>query len=92
MALGGCNRALAKVYRWQQALNPDEVRPVHGLTMRSEEAFLIMRQLLEADRQTRAGIRGITKVRADVIVGVFYHSSLLSGNYQLTRLVLVIVG
>jgi exopolyphosphatase/guanosine-5'-triphosphate,3'-diphosphate pyrophosphatase len=37
--------------------------------MRSEEAFLIMRQLLEADRQTRAGIRGITKVRADVIVG-----------------------
>lgn len=35
----GCNRALAKVYRWQQALNPDEVRPVHGLTMRSEEAF-----------------------------------------------------
>lgn len=69
VALGGCNRALAKVYRWQQALNPDEVRPVHGLTMRSEEAFLIMRQLLEADRQTRAGIRGITKVRADVIVG-----------------------
>ncbi len=69
VALGGCNRALAKVYRWQQALNPDEVRPVHGLTMRSEEAFLIMRQLLEEDRQTRAGIRGITKVRADVIVG-----------------------
>lgn len=69
VALGGCNRALAKVYRWQQALNPDEVRPVHGLTMRSEEAFLIMRQLLEVDRQTRAGIRGITKVRADVIVG-----------------------
>lgn len=69
VALGGCNRALAKVYRWQQALNPDEVRPVHGLTMRSEEAFLIMRQLLEADRQTRAGIHGITKVRADVIVG-----------------------
>ena len=69
VALGGCNRALAKVYRWQQALNPDEVRPVHGLTMRSEEAFLIMRQLLETDRQTRAGIRGITKVRADVIVG-----------------------
>ena len=28
-----------------------------------------MRQLLEADRQMRAGIRGITKVRADVIVG-----------------------
>lgn len=69
IALGGCNRALAKVYRWQQALNPETVSPVHGLTMRSEEAFLIMRQLLEVDRQTRAGIRGITKVRADVIVG-----------------------
>lgn len=69
IALGGSNRALAKVYRWQQALSPDEVMPVHGLTMRAEEAFLIMRQLLEVDRQTRAGIRGITKARADVIVG-----------------------
>lgn len=69
VALGGCNRALAKVYRWQQALSPNEVKPVHGLTMRTEEAFLIMRQLLEVDRQTRADIRGITKVRADVIVG-----------------------
>lgn len=69
IALGGCNRALAKVYRWQQALSPNEVMPVHGLTMRAQEAFLIMRQLLEVDRQTRAGIRGITKVRADVIVG-----------------------
>lgn len=69
VALGGCNRALAKVYRWQQALSPDKVMPVHGLTMRSEEAFLIMHQLLEVDRQTRADIRGITKARADVIVG-----------------------
>ncbi|WP_076460826.1 Ppx/GppA phosphatase family protein [Limosilactobacillus caccae] len=69
IALGGCNRALAKVFRWQQALNPDEVMPVHGLTMRSEEAFLIMHQLLEGDRQMRAGIRGITKGRADVVVG-----------------------
>lgn len=69
VALGGCNRALAKVFRWQQALNPDEVMPVHGLTMRSEEAFLIMHRLLEVGRDDRAEIRGITKGRADVIVG-----------------------
>ena len=68
-AIGGCNRALAKVYRWQQALNPDEVRPVHGLTMKSEEAFANVHHLLEIDRQARANIHGITKTRADVIVG-----------------------
>lgn len=69
VALGGCNRALAKVFRWQQALNPNEVMPVHGLTMRSEEAFLIMHRLLEVGRDGRAEIRGITKGRADVIIG-----------------------
>ena len=35
----------------------------------SETAFAIMHQLLEADRATRASIRGVMKERADVVIG-----------------------
>lgn len=69
IALGGSNRALAKVYRWQRAQSPDDVLPVHGLTMQSGEALDIMHQLLKSNRQQRAQVRGINKDRADVIIG-----------------------
>ena len=69
VALGGCNRALAKIFRWQQAVNSSRVAPVHGLTMSPDEAFAIMQQLLRSSRSERAGIRGVNKERADVIVG-----------------------
>lgn len=69
IALGGSNRALAKVYRWQRAQSPEEVMSVHGLTMQSGEALDIMHQLLESNCQQRAQVRGINKDRADVIIG-----------------------
>ena len=69
VALGGCNRALAKIFRWQQAVNSSRVAPVHGLTMSPDEAFTIMQQLLRSSRSERAKIRGVNKERADVIVG-----------------------
>lgn len=69
VALGGCNRALAKVYRWQQAANSSRVAPVHGLTMTPDEASGIMQQLLRSSKSERAKIRGVNKERADVIVG-----------------------
>ena len=69
VALGGCNRALAKVYRWQQAANSSRVAPVHGLTMTPDEASGIIQQLLRSSKSERAKIRGVNKERADVIVG-----------------------
>lgn len=69
VALGGCNRALAKIYRWQQAVNSSRVAPVHGLTMTPDEASGIMQQLLRSSKSERAKIRGVNKERADVIVG-----------------------
>lgn len=68
VALGGCNRALAKIYRWRNAID-GKPAPIHGLTLTSETAFGIMHELLETDRAGRAAIRGINKERADVIVG-----------------------
>lgn len=69
IALGGCNRALAKIYRWRQAASSDRVAPVHGLTMNADEAFEIMHQLLRCTKSERAKIRGVNKGRADVIIG-----------------------
>lgn len=68
IALGGSNRALAKIYRWRNAVD-GKAAPVQGLTLRSETAFVIMHQLLEADQATRANIRGVMKARADVVIG-----------------------
>ena len=68
IALGGSNRALAKIYRWRNAVD-GKAAPVQGLTLRSETAFAIMHHLLEADQATRANIRGVMKARADVVIG-----------------------
>lgn len=68
VALGGSNRALAKIYRWKNAVD-GKAQPVHGLKMQAKEAFGIMHELLEADRDSRANLRGVMKERADVIVG-----------------------
>lgn len=69
VALGGSNRALAKMYRWKLAKDPATVRPVHGLTMQMDEASQMMHELLATDCEGRAAIRGINSLRADVIVG-----------------------
>ncbi|WP_283620705.1 Ppx/GppA family phosphatase [Limosilactobacillus avium] len=68
VALGGSNRALAKVFRWRNAVD-GKPAPVHGLTMTSQTAFGIMHELLEYNRAERAQIRGINTERADVIIG-----------------------
>lgn len=68
VALGGCNRALAKIYRWRNAVD-GKPAPIHGLTLTSAAAFGIMHELLEYDRSSRAAIRGVNKERADVIIG-----------------------
>lgn len=68
VALGGSNRALAKVFRWRNAVD-GKPAPVHGLTMTSQTAFGIMHELLEYSRAERAKIRGINTERADVIIG-----------------------
>ncbi|WP_295731501.1 Ppx/GppA family phosphatase [uncultured Limosilactobacillus sp.] len=69
IALGGSNRALAKMYRWKLATDPATVQPVHGLTMQTNEANQMMHELLATDRDGRAAIRGINSSRADVIIG-----------------------
>lgn len=69
VALGGCNRALAKIYRWQQSINSEQAAPIHGLAIEPKDAFTIMDTLLGSSRSERGKIRGVSKERADVIVG-----------------------
>ncbi|WP_295746536.1 Ppx/GppA family phosphatase [uncultured Limosilactobacillus sp.] len=69
VALGGSNRALAKMYRWQRLADGGNVPPVHGLTMSTSDAFALMHQLIATEKAGRAAIRGVSAARADVIVG-----------------------
>ncbi|MBM6753310.1 Ppx/GppA family phosphatase [Lactobacillus alvi] len=69
VALGGSNRALAKLFRWKLAASPTHVQPVHGLKMQSQDAFALMHSLVAANKIERTKMRGIAAARADVIVG-----------------------
>lgn len=42
VALGGSNRALAKMYRWRLSDGEDVPLPVHGLTMQTVDAYEMM--------------------------------------------------
>lgn len=69
VALGGSNRALAKIYRWQLEDQGKGRQPVHGLEMMVEDADRIMHSLLAMDKKQRASVHGIAVERADVIIG-----------------------
>lgn len=69
VALGGSNRALAKMYRWRLAAPGAAPLPVHGLTMQTVDAYQMMTELLATDQAGRSQIRGIAAARADVIIG-----------------------
>lgn len=69
VALGGSNRALAKMYRWRLSDGEDVPLPVHGLTMQTVDAYEMMDDLLRMDREQRGKVRGVSTARADVIIG-----------------------
>ena len=69
VALGGSNRALAKMYRWRLSAGEDVPLPVHGLTMQTVDTYEMMDDLLRMDREQRGKVRGVSTARADVIIG-----------------------
>ena len=64
VALGGSNRALAKMYRWRLSDGEDVPLPVHGLTMQTVDAYEMMDDLLRMDREQRGKVRGVSTARA----------------------------
>lgn len=69
VALGGSNRALAKIYRRKLEAAGQDLKPVHGIEMTAQDAEAIMHELLAMDKKQRSKVRGIAAERADVIVG-----------------------
>jgi exopolyphosphatase/guanosine-5'-triphosphate,3'-diphosphate pyrophosphatase len=66
VAIGGSNRTLAKISRWKRGKRD---LPIHGYRMAREEANEIYTDLLSKNNEERIDIRGLSKDRADVIVG-----------------------
>ncbi|KRO18903.1 exopolyphosphatase [Lacticaseibacillus saniviri] len=67
VALGGSNRTLAKIERRkQQIVNFEDI---HGYRMRVPAVDAIFNQVLGSNLEERKAIPGLSKVRADIIVG-----------------------
>lgn len=75
VVLGGSNRTLAKIAR--RKLNLDPLPDLHGFKLPSQNAFEIFANLVDRDRKEREKIPGLSKVRADVIVGGLIPISLI---------------
>ncbi|MCC7667936.1 Ppx/GppA family phosphatase [Liquorilactobacillus satsumensis] len=75
VVLGGSNRTLAKIAR--RKLNLDPLPDLHGFKLPSQNAFEIFANLVDRDRKEREKISGLSKVRADVIVGGLIPISLI---------------
>lgn len=69
VALGGSNRALAKMYRRIGKSDKADLPSLQGLTMHTNQVFSLVHSLLTMDREERAKVPGIAPERADVIIG-----------------------
>lgn len=67
IALGGSNRTLAKIERRKEKMADFEA--IHGYRMPTKQANAIFKEILGADLATRESIPGLSKFRADIIVG-----------------------
>ncbi len=67
IALGGSNRTLAKIERRKEKFRDFEA--VHGFRMYTPEMNKIFSEILDADLAERKAIPGLSKDRADIIVG-----------------------
>lgn len=67
IALGGSNRTLAKIERRKEKFRDFEA--VHGFRMYTPEMNKIFSEILDANLEQRKSIAGLSKFRADIIVG-----------------------
>ena len=67
IALGGSNRTLAKIERRKEKMADFEA--IHGYRMPTKQANAIFKEILGADLAMRESIPGLSKFRADIIVG-----------------------
>ena len=69
ICLGGSNRSLAKISRRRVTSDVEDLPDIHGYTLSREDALALMGDLIRTDKVGRERIPGLTKSRADVIVG-----------------------
>jgi len=67
IALGGSNRTLAKIERRRE--NFANFEDIHGYRMHAKEANAIFTDVLNQNLEGRKAIPGLSKYRADIIVG-----------------------
>ncbi|EUJ32759.1 exopolyphosphatase [Listeria floridensis FSL S10-1187] len=67
VALGGSNRTIAKIERRSREIFDFE--NLHGFKMRDSEVYAIFKDVVSKDLKERGDIPGLSRERADIIVG-----------------------
>lgn len=87
IALGGSNRTIAKIRRRQMANNIDDLPDINGMHLPTKYIFDLMTKLISLDKNGRVGVPGLSKNRADVIVGGLIPISLILRNLQIGEVI-----
>lgn len=87
IALGGSNRTIAKIRRRQMASNIDDLPDINGMHLPTQYVFDLMTKLISLDKNGRTQVSGLSKNRADVIVGGLIPISLILRNLQIGEVI-----
>lgn len=87
IVLGGSNRTIAKIHRREMTTNVDDLPDIHGMHLSTQYIFDLITKLISLDKEGRTQIQGLSKSRADVIVGGLIPLSIVLRNLQIGEVI-----
>lgn len=87
IVLGGSNRTIAKIHRREMTTNVDDLPDIHGMHLSTQYIFDLITKLISLDKEGRTQIPGLSKSRADVIVGGLIPLSIVLRNLQIGEVI-----
>lgn len=87
IVLGGSNRTIAKIHRREMTTNVDDLPDIHGMHLSTQYIFDLITKLISLDKEDRTQIPGLSKSRADVIVGGLIPLSIVLRNLQIGEVI-----
>lgn len=87
IALGGSNRTIAKIHRRELMDDVDDIPDIHGMHLPPKYIFDLVAKLISLNKEEREKIPGLSKNRADVIVGGLIPISLVLRNLQISEVI-----
>lgn len=87
IVLGGSNRTIAKIRRREITNNVDDAPDIHGMHLPTQYIFDLTAKLISMNKAQRMQVPGLSRNRADVIVGGLIPISLVLRNLQIGEVI-----